>query len=630
MPSATDRRTCLAQAEVEDRYSYEEGAAEVLEAIQNHYANLSAATRSVQPDSASATHRPDLEKGEKAHPDAEAVNSEGLLEDNSRTTRSNWNNDLDQSQPGAFAEAPSFPETTAPLGNESESNHTSHSTSWGSSTLNSNLVAARLVEEGPPLSQARPMSRAATESKRRWSSRHIWGLLTALLVAVAIVTVGLVARVLKNQEESKNSFLREATPSPTVSDTFLYAAEILSLLSLPEDLLLDPKTPQSQALAWMLGDPLLADYLSSHQEKVWRIPQRFALATLYYSTGGANWTNNDHWLSYQDHECKWFARAAFSYPTFFDILPNYGNAKYLPCSPEGVYHHLWLYGNQMRGSLPEDMYDGLPFLRSVSLFENQLTGTLSPKLGSLAQLEGWSMANNQFWGPLPSELGLLSTTLWYWNCHNSQLTGSIPSELGKMGFLERLIMDFNTLTGSIPTEVSGLTSLMVWYGNHNQFSGTLPTEFGLLESAVDVRLDFNSLTGTLPTELGLLQSLKGIGLVVNSLTGTLPTELGVLAANLEVLELQENRFSGTLPLEYGNLDRMTHLLLQHNRLTGTVPLELRRLWNSNVTSSLKAFNVSGNSNLLEETCWTHPTFYQTPECPWHYPPALSCWCECSC
>ena len=80
----------------------------------------------------------------------------------------------------------------------------------------------------------------------------------------------------------------------------------------------DPTSPQSMALQWLLNDPELQCYL----EQAWRIRQRFALATLFYSTGGpTNWRYKEQWMNYSVHECSWFARPHFAYHIPFVKTP---------------------------------------------------------------------------------------------------------------------------------------------------------------------------------------------------------------------------------------------------------------------------------------------------------------------
>jgi hypothetical protein len=62
-------------------------------------------------------------------------------------------------------------------------------------------------------------------------------------------------------------------------------------------------TPQHRAFEWLVDGNEPQQYSSAS-----RYIQRFALATLYFSTEGDKWTLNEKWLS-SDDECLWFNRA---------------------------------------------------------------------------------------------------------------------------------------------------------------------------------------------------------------------------------------------------------------------------------------------------------------------------------
>jgi hypothetical protein len=66
-------------------------------------------------------------------------------------------------------------------------------------------------------------------------------------------------------------------------------------------LLRDPSTPQGMAFIWTLNeDPMLADDPCNYPTK----EQRYGLATLYFATAGAQWTDSENWLS-STPECEW-------------------------------------------------------------------------------------------------------------------------------------------------------------------------------------------------------------------------------------------------------------------------------------------------------------------------------------
>jgi hypothetical protein len=98
--------------------------------------------------------------------------------------------------------------------------------------------------------------------------------------------------------------------TPTVNDlTSLVTAWITALTD--SALLNDASTPQGQALLYIQSllqsnattSTLLASFNSKSQAQQ-RVLTHYALATLYYSTRGSNWTNSMGWLKF-DEECEW-------------------------------------------------------------------------------------------------------------------------------------------------------------------------------------------------------------------------------------------------------------------------------------------------------------------------------------
>ena len=118
---------------------------------------------------------------------------------------------------------------------------------------------------------------------------------------------------------------------------------------------------------------------------------RGALVALYRAAGGANWKNNDNWVS---------------------------------GTPIGQW-----YG------VTTDSYDRVMALR---LNENGLIGEIAEDLGNLTGLYFLSLSANRLTGEIPSKLGNL-TNLELSVLVDNQLTGEIPPELGSLPYLESVV-----------------------------------------------------------------------------------------------------------------------------------------------------------------------------------------------
>jgi hypothetical protein len=119
---------------------------------------------------------------------------------------------------------------------------------------------------------------------------------------------------------------------PTVSPLALF--DLLSSVSSDQgEALRTPLTPQSMAFNWMVTNNTNLRTLSDYQ-----LIQRYALATLYYSTKGDNWTSKEYWLD-SDTECgRW---------------PTYDGQ--LNCTTTGALFELNLAYNNLSGSIPKEI-----------------------------------------------------------------------------------------------------------------------------------------------------------------------------------------------------------------------------------------------------------------------------------
>ena len=66
-----------------------------------------------------------------------------------------------------------------------------------------------------------------------------------------------------------------------------------------------------------------------------------------------------------------------------------------------------LNANTFSGSIPEELYDATS-LKNVFLATNLLSGTISPKIGQLAELVVLWLDGNNLSGEIPKEVALLT------------------------------------------------------------------------------------------------------------------------------------------------------------------------------------------------------------------------------
>ncbi|KAI3744635.1 hypothetical protein L1987_57723 [Smallanthus sonchifolius] len=102
-----------------------------------------------------------------------------------------------------------------------------------------------------------------------------------------------------------------------------------------------------------------------------------------------------------------------------------------------------------------------------------ISGTLSPAIGNLSNLQSITLQNNVFSGPIAGAIGKL------WNLQTLDLSGNkfsgeLPSSLGDLKNLNLLRLNNNSLTGPVPDSLSGVGGLTLVDLSYNNFSGSLP------------------------------------------------------------------------------------------------------------------------------------------------------------
>ncbi|XP_022772486.1 somatic embryogenesis receptor kinase 1-like [Durio zibethinus] len=88
-------------------------------------------------------------------------------------------------------------------------------------------------------------------------------------------------------------------------------------------------------------------------------------------------------------------------------------------------------------------------------------------------LTWWELYSNNVSGPIPSDLGNL-TSLVSLDLYLNSFSGPIPESLGRLTKLRFLRLNNNTLTGPIPMSLTSITSLQVLDLSTNHLSGEVP------------------------------------------------------------------------------------------------------------------------------------------------------------
>ncbi|CAB9502853.1 leucine rich repeat [Seminavis robusta] len=424
------------------------------------------------------------------------------------------------------------------------------------------------------------------------------------LLAVLVAMIGVVA--MASQQSSRfdiatgneSEELIPSTETPSTAPTMVADA----WAGLPESTILaleDPMTPQSRAYEWIMNDPNRSSYPD------WKVLQRFALAAIYYSTGGEEWNLQKDWLSYTVDECSWYFRSLVGGVEDFFLFEETAEMTsevehvHSACSDDGQYLHLVFTENNMYGTLPPElsMLDSLKILE-VGANEN-LYGSVPSEIGLMTSLKRFYTDRNQHTGQIPTELGRLSQ-LEELDLSNNLFTGFIPSEIGNMEALSFLNLRYcYDMTGTLPTELYKLTNMVTFQVQHLEklIGGELLPAIGLMTNLEYFNVHHVPFKSSIPTEIGLLSSLRRLNLWKCSITGTLPSELFQLT-NMWRLDIDDNEITGTIPTEFGLFTDLTMAWMNGNSFSGTLPASILDSWGQ--LSFLKIHNNNLDGSLPSE------------------------------
>ena len=194
--------------------------------------------------------------------------------------------------------------------------------------------------------------------------------------------------------------------------------------------------------------------------------ERGALARIYESLNGDDWTNNDNWLTTESLD-SWHGVETNDDGTVLSLSLGSNNlAGTIPPEVE-ILDRMTIFSmfeNRIEGSIPAELGQ-MERLLSIVLYDNQLTGSIPAELGQLDQLTVLTLHKNRLTGSIPAELG--NTDLLHLQLYENNLTGPVPSSIGNLDGLSSLGIDSNNLSGALPQSMTNLDALFLFYWNNN-------------------------------------------------------------------------------------------------------------------------------------------------------------------
>ncbi|KAJ6318203.1 hypothetical protein OIU76_013694 [Salix suchowensis] len=113
------------------------------------------------------------------------------------------------------------------------------------------------------------------------------------------------------------------------------------------------------------------------------------------------------------------------------------------------------------------------FVTSLGAPSQRLSGTLSPSIGNLTNLQSLLLQDNDISGHIPSELGRLSK-LKTIDLSSNNFSGQIPGALSNLNSLQYLRLNNNSLDGAIPASFANMTQLNFLDLSYNDLSAPVP------------------------------------------------------------------------------------------------------------------------------------------------------------
>jgi hypothetical protein len=235
-------------------------------------------------------------------------------------------------------------------------------------------------------------------------------------------------------------------------------------------------SPQQMALQWLAKEDL-ANLETDHPFLI----ERYALAVLYFSTGGTTnrWETADNWLSAKGI-CMWYG---------------------IECIPIDI-------ADPTKEDTTSKVYDDNAPVITIKLTANKMEGELPIELAGFSNLITLDLSQNELSGNVPTELGNLPV-IRYLYLRQNVLVGTLPTQIGKLTTLHDLHLGENGLDGTIPLEIATLVQLRAFGIDQNLFTGSVPALAGLSRLAI-LYLDDNRLVGKLPD---YLDKLTGLGML---------------------------------------------------------------------------------------------------------------------
>ena len=207
---------------------------------------------------------------------------------------------------------------------------------------------------------------------------------------------------------------------------------------------------------------------------------------------------------------------------------------------------LVLKDNLYKGIIPKKLLLNKK-IKVLNLSKNDLEGGIPAEIKNMVSLEYLNLSQNGLGGKLPDFTGLLNLkTLSLWD---DQLTGEIDSSIYTLKNLQIFDIADNGINGKIKEDIGELEELELLNLAGNNISGTIPSAIEKQIKLKKIDLSGNKLRGVIP-DIFYSDALKEIDISNNFLRGKLPESLKQKGSNEATVKFSDNYLTGE---DAGNL-----------------------------------------------------------------------------
>jgi hypothetical protein len=251
-------------------------------------------------------------------------------------------------------------------------------------------------------------------------------LILVAIFHVPLLIVGIIAGIaaIKTEEKSRGDLI----------SSHLGKRGIIDLVAIDTD-----GSSEQKALEWITkDDPMRLDPGDKY------LPQRYALAALYYETNCGSWNKEDDWLSANGF-CTWHG------------VTCVGDDEYFQKDGNADVFRLDMKGNGLKGALPRSLV-ALTALHELNFDDNKLNGFIPKEYKAFKTLQSLALDDNLLMGEIPSEIFKIRE-LHKLRLARNLLTGTIPNNIGKGTKLRGMSLEGNKLVGTLPHSMKYLRNL---------------------------------------------------------------------------------------------------------------------------------------------------------------------------